>query len=94
MSTTKTFDQFFEALQDAYAMEIDDTVMLPAFEEELHEEYGNVVIIYDEWNGHITIPIELNGQIEFDEVSRDFTLNGFTRAYEESTFRIRLLKLM
>lgn len=92
----KRFVDFFTALEEAYVMEIDDTIMLPVFEEELHAELGDVVVIYDEWNGNIIVPIDENKEIEFDTSSRTFHIKGFLGEYSEDpieTFNIRFLKL-
>lgn len=97
MKTTKTFAEFFTALEDAYAMEIDETIMLPSFEEEMHAEFGDVVVIYDEWNGRITIPIADNKQIEFNKSGREYRVKGYRGGSETDefieTFYIKLLKL-
>ena len=92
----KRFVDFFTALEEAYVMEIDDTIMLPVFEEELHAELGDVVVLYDEWNGNIIIPIVENKEIEFDTASRTFHVKGFRGEYSEDpieTFNIKFLKL-
>lgn len=96
MSTTKSFDEFFDALSDAYAMEIDDTIVLPVFEEEEDEDLGDVVVLYDEWNGSIKIPLDRNKEIEFDEAGRMFSVKGFSDTSSGEfidTFSIRFLKL-
>lgn len=92
----KRFVDFFTALEEAYVMEIDDTIMLPVFEEELHAELGDVVVLYDEWNGNIIIPIVENKEIKFDTASRTFHVKGFLGEYSEDpieTFNIKFLKL-
>lgn len=94
-TTTKSFDEFLDALSDAYAMEIDDTIMLPAFEEGEDVKHGDVVILYDEWNGSIGIPTDLNKEIGFDAIGRTYSVKGFNSNSEDSieTFSIRFLKL-
>lgn len=97
MPTTRTFDEFFDTLVDSYAIEIDDTVMLPVFEEEMDETLGDTLVLYDEWNGNITIPLDRNKDVEFDEIARSFEVKGFTERSDRElieTFRIRFLKLM
>lgn len=92
----KKFVDFFTALEEAYAIENDGTITDLYFEEELHSELGDVVVIYDEWNGNITIPIDENKEIEFDTASRTFHIKGFLGGYSEDpieTFNIRFLKL-
>ena len=98
MSTTtkKSFVDFFTALEEAYAMEIDDTITLPVFEEEMDEDLGDVVVLYDEWNGSIKIPLDRNKEIEFETASRTFRVKGFSDASSGEfidTFYIRFLKL-
>lgn len=93
---TKTFDDFFTALEDAYAMEIDGDITLPVFEEEMDEDLGDVVVLYDEWNGSIRIPLDRNKEIEFDEAGRMFSVKGFSDASSGEfidTFYIKFLKL-
>ena len=96
MSTTRTFEQFFDSLEQAYAMEIDDTIMLPVFEDEMDEEPGEAVVLYDEWNGSIRIPADLNKEIEFDETGHMFRVKGFSDTGSDGsadTFSIRFLNL-
>lgn len=98
MSTTtkKSFVDFFTALEEAYAMEIDDTITLPVFEEEMDEDLGDVVVLYDEWNGSIKIPLDRNKEIEFETASRTFRVKGFSDTSSGEfidTFYIRFLKL-
>lgn len=96
MSTTRTFEQFFDSLEQAYAMEIDDTITLPVFEDEMDEDLGEAIVLYDEWNGSIRIPADLNKEIEFDEPSRMFRVKGFSDSSPDEwvdTFSIRFLNL-
>jgi hypothetical protein len=93
-TTTVSFDEFLEALSDAYAMEVGNIITLPVFEEEMDEDLGDVVVLYDEWNGSIKIPYSRNPVIEFDKVGRTYQVKGF--AENEmliDTFSIRFLKL-
>ena len=95
-TTTKSFDEFFEALSEAYAMEIDETIVLPAFEEKEDGDLGNVVVLYDEWNGSITIPYSRNPLIDFDSMGRTYSVKGFSSSGSVDsieTFNIRFLEL-
>lgn len=92
----KKFVDFFTALEEAYAIEIDESITDLFFEEELHSELGDVVVIYNEWSGNIIVPIDENKEIEFDTASRMFHIKGFLGEYSEDpieTFNIRFLKL-
>ncbi len=78
------------------AKSIDDTITLPVFEEEMDEDLGDVVVLYDEWNGSIKIPLDRNKEIEFETASRTFRVKGFSDASSGEfidTFYIKFLKL-
>lgn len=95
-TTAVSFDDFFEALSDSYAIEIDDMIMPSNFENEIDEELGEAVVIHDEWNGGIRVPQSMNPVIEFDTIGRTYSVKGFSSSGGGEfieTFSIRFLKL-
>lgn len=89
---TKTFDEFVDAIQEAYAMDINDFVQLYATEL-IEEEGEEVLTIYSE-EGNFNIHRFKNETVEFNEASRAYLPTAYDELYNEyREISIRPLRL-
>lgn len=88
----KTFDEFADAIQEAYALDINDFVQL--YPTELIEEEGEEFLtIYSE-EGNFNIHRSKNETVEFNEESRAYLPTAYDELYnEEREIAIRPLRL-
>lgn len=89
-ANTITIDTFVEMLGKAYAIDLNDTVFYPSW-----EEYGDRIDIYDNWNSTISIDIDDNVSIPWYEAGKKCIVFG--REDDDAELRgynIRFLQLM